>query len=606
MERFVDTLAGYLHDLGLGVNVVTNTEPDPSQEMEYPYSVYRRPSNNIIKELIVKSDIIHLNSFDPFIYFHSLLKRKKIVTTYHDLSPICPKSNKFKDDKPCVDKASPLLCYYCLKQSGQNSKIKKLLRPVVKSTLSILNSGNVVLSNYQFDKFKLYNKQTINLGIDTELFKPNKKNSDNDVSTVVFAGRLEREKGCDGLIRAFKICIESDLKVELHIIGPGPQRSNLDKLSQDLGIANHVKFIPSMHDKQMVQCIQNATIVVVPSIWDEPFGFIAIEAFACGIPVIASDVGGLGPIVKECGLTFKRGDHEELADKITHLIENESIRKEISKKSRQIVVYKYNSVKMGQLYFHLFFKIINNKYNKNYLTHVMSKILPFKLRRMMHVSMVNNGWPVRVKEGNQGINKTGYRGYVGLAKTFDHVGKLIFLYMKTMGVGPNDIVCDIGCGSLKVGKHLIEYLDKGNYLGVDKEDKLIELGVRNELTETCMEERKPEFLISSRFEFDKLSKIPTVALAVSLFSHLNENDIVLCFSNLADFVKSGSGKCKFYATFFESDKPVANYKDSHSHLGFYYTKQEMESFGIESGWKCEYQDGWVTPSGQRLIKFSIN
>ncbi|NIU87703.1 MAG: glycosyltransferase, partial [Nitrosopumilaceae archaeon] len=196
VERFVDTLAGYLHNLGVGVSVITNTEPDPSQETEYPYVVYRRPASNIIKELIAKSDIVHLNSFDPYIYCYSLLKRKKIVFTFHDLSPICPKSNKFKDGKPCVQNARPVLCYKCLKQSGLNSKIKKLFRPIIKSTLSILNSANVVLSRYQFDKFKLYNKCKISLGVDTELFKPRKKETSNDVSTVIFAGRLIKEKGC--------------------------------------------------------------------------------------------------------------------------------------------------------------------------------------------------------------------------------------------------------------------------------------------------------------------------------------------------------------------------------------------------------------------------
>lgn len=606
VERFIDTLAGYLHNIGVEVSVITNTKLDPSEEIDYPYGVYRCPANHIIKELISKSDIVHLNSFDPFIYFYSLIKRKNIVSTYHDLSPICPKSNKFKDGKPCIDNARPVLCYNCLKQSGLNSKFKKLLRPVVKSALSIVNSANVVLTRYQFDRLNLYNKNIISLGIDTEIFKPNKQNLYKNISTVVFAGRLIEEKGCDSLLRAIHLCINNGIEIKLQIIGPGPERNRLKLLASDLGIDNHVSFIPSIHDKELIKHIQQATVIVVPSIWDEPFGIIAVEAFACGIPVIASDTGGLGLIVKECGLVYKRGDHEELAQKITHLIENEGIRSNISEESRQIAVARYSSVKMGQSYYRLFYSLVNIKYNKNYFTHILSKILPFKFRRMIHVSMVNGGWPVRVKEGKEGINQTGHRGYVGLAKGFDTTGKLFFLYLKALGLSPSDILCDIGCGSLKVGKHLIDYLDKGNYLGLDKEEKLIELGINNELNKSCLEEKSPQFLVSSCFEFNKLSKIPTFALAISLFSHLNRSDIVLCLSNLANFIHSGSGTCKFYASFFETEKPVANYKDSHSHLGFYYTKQEMVSFGKESGWKCEYQEGWHTPSGQKLIKYTIN
>jgi len=205
-----------------------------------------------------------------------------------------------------------------------------------------------------------------------------------------------------------------------------------------------------------------------------------------------------------------------------------------------------------------------------------------------------------LKEGSEGIRQVGHRNYVG--GKWEEIGKLQFDYLISKGLKPNDIFLDIACGSLRAGIHFINYLNKGNYLGIDKEKELIDLGIEKELTEEVFLSKTPEFVVSDKFEFSKFSKIPDYSIAQSLFTHLVEVDIKLCLKNLRKFV--GNRPHKFYATFFEVDVPIEGELDySHSHVSFFYTKTQIEQFAQDTGWKFKYIGGWNHPRDQKIVLF---
>ena len=205
-----------------------------------------------------------------------------------------------------------------------------------------------------------------------------------------------------------------------------------------------------------------------------------------------------------------------------------------------------------------------------------------------------------LKEGNEGIKQVGHRDYVG--GKWEEIGKLQFNYLVSEGLKPKDIFLDIACGSLRAGIHFINYLNKGNYLGIDKEKELIDLGIEKELGKEVSLSKSPEFVVSDKFEFNKFSKIPNYSIAQSLFTHLVEDDIKLCLKNLKEFV--GDKPHKFYATFFEVDVPTEGELEySHSHASFFYTKVQMEQFGKETGWKFKYIGDWNHPRDQKIVLF---
>jgi hypothetical protein len=135
-------------------------------------------------------------------------------------------------------------------------------------------------------------------------------------------------------------------------------------------------------------------------------------------------------------------------------------------------------------------------------------------------------------EGAEGIRILGHRDYVG--GLWEEIRRLQFDFLVTQGLRPSHGLLDIGCGALRGGVHFIRYLERGKYLGLDKEATLVELGIAQELGVAAYQEKRPEFVISATFEFQKFHRRPDLSIAQSLFTHLA--DIRQCLANLREFV----------------------------------------------------------------------
>lgn len=202
-------------------------------------------------------------------------------------------------------------------------------------------------------------------------------------------------------------------------------------------------------------------------------------------------------------------------------------------------------------------------------------------------------------EGRLGLFLEGHRSSVG--GKWDEIGKLQFDFMLKQGLAPHHILLDIGCGSLRGGIHFIKYLKEGNYLGIDKNESWVNAGVRKELGKHIFEEKKPQFVFSDKFEFNKFSKVPDYAIAQSLFTHLTKEDIKFCLKQLHKIVNP---RCLFLATFSECNVEQKNYHRSYSHKCFQYTQNQMSTFGENNGWKARYIGDWNHPRGQKMMEYT--
>ena len=200
-------------------------------------------------------------------------------------------------------------------------------------------------------------------------------------------------------------------------------------------------------------------------------------------------------------------------------------------------------------------------------------------------------------QGEAVVQKLGHRNYVG--GMWDEIGRLQFDFLVQQGLEPSHCLLDIGCGSFRGGVRFIHYLDVGNYLGIDKERKLIELGIEKELGNTLYQKKQPLLVVSDDFTFDSFSKKPHFSLAQSLFTHLTAQDICLCLTRLRQFVEP---KHILFATFLEGDSS-ANPGASHSLVAFRYTQHEMATFGANCGWKAKYIGNWNHPRNQMMMKY---
>src|SRR2546423_116474 len=136
---------------------------------------------------------------------------------------------------------------------------------------------------------------------------------------LIFVGRLVSDKGASLLLDALKLMTT---KPRLTIVGDGPERAALEKQTADSGLQAQVEFAGLRHGEELADALREHEILVVPSLWQEPFGIVALEAIACGCVVIGSAGGGLAEAIGPCGVTFPNGDAHALADAITRLLDS--------------------------------------------------------------------------------------------------------------------------------------------------------------------------------------------------------------------------------------------------------------------------------------------
>jgi len=199
--------------------------------------------------------------------------------------------------------------------------------------------------------------RVIPLGVDPEMFHPIPQAEARRAigldlpgvcRLVLFVGRLDPLKGLDTLVRA--MCKLTDLEPELvkgtclAVIGGDVDEDSdaleneiecLDKLKKEVGLDDLVVFLGSRAQDTLAQYYSAAEVVVVPSHY-ESFGLVALEAMACGAPVIASRVGGLMHTIEDnvTGLLVPAGDPDALADKLRQVLLDADLRERLGANAR--------------------------------------------------------------------------------------------------------------------------------------------------------------------------------------------------------------------------------------------------------------------------------
>ncbi len=152
----------------------------------------------------------------------------------------------------------------------------------------------------------------------------------------IFLGRLVSDKGADIAIHALALLIDQEIRDtpdgkrrSLTIVGDGPDRSKLENLAKEKNLREYIHFTGSLRGEELVQCLNRHRFLLVPSVWEEPFGIVALEGMACGCIPIVSDGGGLPDAVGKAGLIFRRGDVNDLSIRIQKLLNDPDLIREL-------------------------------------------------------------------------------------------------------------------------------------------------------------------------------------------------------------------------------------------------------------------------------------
>jgi len=220
---------------------------------------------------------------------------------------------------------------------GQLNALRKV--PIVFCSDFIRREADAAYPNHFQTTFVVYN------GADGEKFKLAEERN-NPVPTVVYTGRLVPYKGVHVLLEAMRILEKRGIDAICKVVGgsgfgnSAPTRyiRNLMRRKPD-----NTELVGYVVGDALAELLKRADIFCAPSIWNDPFPLAPLEAFATGLPVVASNTGGLPEMLKHGGgVLVPPSDPEALAEALTKMIEDPPYRKDIGKKAYQSFVANFS------------------------------------------------------------------------------------------------------------------------------------------------------------------------------------------------------------------------------------------------------------------------
>ena len=216
-------------------------------------------------------------------------------------------------------------------------RFKKIIAKIVIKNADVV----IALSENMRDKIKEIYRRDIKIipnGIDMELFRDESEHSihNNDKKLILFVGSLRPVKGVIYLIEAMNIIRQDIPEVRLLIVGDGEDKKKLTEFVEKSDLKKYVHFAGKIENEKIPAYMAKSDVFVLPSL-SEGFGIVVIEAMASGLPIIATNVGGLPDIIKdgENGFLIQPKRPEEIAKKINIIFKNDKLREKIRKNNKE-------------------------------------------------------------------------------------------------------------------------------------------------------------------------------------------------------------------------------------------------------------------------------
>lgn len=317
---------------GVDCKVVTQTA---TQEVEvFPFEVIRQPSSRRVRELLRWADVVLFNGATMALQPWVLLYRKPFVWVHVGYQASCIDGAGWVDGKPAPLSPFASILFHA-RRSGYARGMKEGLKLLLRRAIAKFGvTRNVAITEWMNQALPLPRQVQIYNPFPIERFRA----ADREGAEYEFfyMGRLVQEKGVDVLVRAFaKLHQRHPGRPRLLLIGDGSARAQVERLVAELGIASSVRFVGAQSGEGLVDWVAKGMIGVIPSVWYEPMGGVAVELLAAGKSLIVSAQGGLAECVGDAGLTFPNGDDEALAAQMQRVLDDPALRATQAAKARE-------------------------------------------------------------------------------------------------------------------------------------------------------------------------------------------------------------------------------------------------------------------------------
>ena len=280
-----------------------------------------------------RPDVIHvhnLHSFPAGFVLAIASLGVPTIQTVHDLSLVCTNGwCVLPDGRLCSGGPGRK----CLEEGCEtNAPYDARIVQAAALRLQLLRSGfDAFLSPSEFVAERcrengLADVHVIPYRVDPELLS--ERPAERATNHLLFAGRLAPEKGLRTLIEALPRVAEAHPDVKLSIVGRGPDEADLRALATRVGVDVNVTFPGRIPRAEVMDLLRTCTALVVPSHWCENSPVSCYESLLAGLPMIASDIGGIPELVRDgvTGLLVRPRDAGDLAEKLTQILGDGNLR----------------------------------------------------------------------------------------------------------------------------------------------------------------------------------------------------------------------------------------------------------------------------------------
>ncbi len=302
-----------------------------------------------------RPDVAHFHNFFPLIspsaYYACQKFGVPVVQTLHNYRLMCPVATFYRDGKVCEDClgsffAFPGVRHACYRQSHLQSAGVATMTATHRMirTWRNLVSRYIALTNFSRQKFIQGGLPARKIDIKPNFVVDFGEKKEQDLGYALYVGRLSPEKGISTILRAWE-----KIQIPLKLVGDGPLREMVQRFAVSNPMVEWLGFQPR---ENVIKMMKQASMLILASEWYENMPVTMLESFSCGLPVVASRLGGMAEMIEheKNGLLFEPGNQHELAQAVQRMWRDHDLRAKISGESRKVFEEKYTpSVNYAQL-----------------------------------------------------------------------------------------------------------------------------------------------------------------------------------------------------------------------------------------------------------------
>ena len=294
-----------------------------------PYTFGKR-IKKILKQNLNEYDVIHDNQSLAYelLFFQ---KKKPLVTTIHH--PIS------LDLAYQLQSTNDIFLKLLMRRWHSFLVMQKFVAKRLKKIVVPSNSSmDDIKDEFRVDKNKM---ERVMNGIDLNVFYPDSKIRKIPFKLVTVASADVPLKGLDYLLKALSDLAEVYSDISLSIIGEQKKGGHTERLIKKLNLEKRVNFFSNLTQEDLRKTYCEAELAIIPSLY-EGFGFAAIEAMACGVPLISSSGGALPEVIKDTGIIIPPKNVKEIYNSIDFLLSSPKSAKELAEKGLQRANSKFS------------------------------------------------------------------------------------------------------------------------------------------------------------------------------------------------------------------------------------------------------------------------